>query len=65
MKKFTGTSRDYVTKEAVVQVNARLMNKTTAGDTKSKPFESHNLRRPSREEIEKAGSNALRAAASF
>ncbi|RZL65972.1 MAG: hypothetical protein EOP81_02360 [Variovorax sp.] len=45
-----------VSKDAVKRANARIM----AGSALSDPFERHNIPRPTREEIERAGSKALR-----
>lgn len=63
LKPFTGTSTDYVTREAVERANARLMARSTStGVFVGEVYARYQVARPSREEIAKAGAKALGAA---
>lgn len=58
---FSGTSRDYITREAVVRANDRMMGgKTVYKVALEDIYEKHELARPTREQIESAAVTAMR-----
>lgn len=59
--RFTGTSRDYITREAVVRANERLMHSNDAHKAGLKSiYDELQIARPTREKIATAASNAMR-----
>jgi hypothetical protein len=60
VKPFTGTSTDYVTKEAVERANARLIARSASTEMLvGEVYARYQVTRPSQEEIAKAGAKAL------
>ena len=58
---FTGTSRDYITKDSVKRANARLTNNVFEDSVGLESiYEKHSISRPTREQIASAGAKALR-----
>lgn len=58
---FTGTSKDYITKEAVKRANSRLIQSMAGHSIGIESiYEKHNISRPTREQITSAASNAMR-----
>lgn len=64
IRAFTGTSADYINKAAVSQANDLLMESGAVAFVRRgaapDPFTAHGIRRPSRAEIAKAGSQAMK-----
>jgi|GEM_PF-5518191 len=58
---FNGTSKDYITKDAVKRANNRLI-KSMAGDALhiESSFDKYNVTRPTREQLVEAGQKAMR-----
>lgn len=58
---FTGTSKDYITKDAVKRANTRLINSmATRSMNIESSFDKHNISRPTREQLTEAAQNAMR-----
>lgn len=57
---FTGTSKDYITKDAVKRANTRLMENVNSAVSIQSIYDKHNISRPTREQIASAGANAIR-----
>lgn len=57
---FTGTSKDYITKDAVKLANTRLIESANGSAALKSIYDQHNILRPTRKQIASAGANAIR-----
>lgn len=60
---FTGTSKDYITKDAVKRANDRLINSIPGRALHiESSFDKYNVTRPTREQLAEAAKKAMRKA---
>lgn len=58
---FTGTSKDFITKDAVKRANTRLINSMGVHAVNMEnSFDKYNVSRPTREQLTEAAQNAMR-----